>query len=183
MNINQNFVQVFVLLAKHSSTKGFSFNPNILETNFINILILIGILIYVGKPFLLSTLQTRQEKVFLAIQEAEERLRQANIRLSESEKQLAQTQLVIDQIQQESESTAARISELIIEQGRLDIQRLSISSKISIANAEFQITKQIQQQIATLALKRVMLSIKNDMNTDIQTHIIDNNIHQIGEQF
>ena len=45
-----------------------------------------------------STLyQSRQQKVLLAIQEAEDKLQKASIRLNESEKQLAQTQLVIEQ--------------------------------------------------------------------------------------
>nr|UNJ16415.1 ATP synthase CFO B subunit subunit I [Boldiaceae sp.] len=183
MNISQHFIQAFELIAKHSSKNSFAFNSDILETNFINIAILLSILIYIGKPFLVSTLESRQAKVLLAITEAEEKLEQANIRLSESQKQLAQTQLIVNQIQKESELTAAKVRESIVAQGKVDIDRLITSSKITIANTEFQITKQIQQQIATLALKRVMLSIKTNMTIDVQTRIIDNNISQLGGQF
>lgn len=94
MNINENFVQLFNLFAEHTSKHTFGLNFNILEINFINISILLGIVIYVGKPFLSSTLEARQEKVLTAIQEAEERLEQANLRLSEARKQLAQAQRI-----------------------------------------------------------------------------------------
>mmetsp|Transcript_16604 Transcript_16604/g.34053 ORF Transcript_16604/g.34053 Transcript_16604/m.34053 type:complete len:94 (+) Transcript_16604:369-650(+) len=92
MSISENFFQIFQLIAQHSSESMFGFNFDILGTNFINISILLGIVIYVGKPFLTQILEFRQEKVLAAIQESEERLAQANLRLTEAQKQLAQTQ-------------------------------------------------------------------------------------------
>lgn len=94
MKIIENLVQASTLISEHSSESGFGINTNILETNFINIAILVGIVVYAGKPFLTSILQTRQEKVLVSIQEAEEKLQQANTRLADSEKQLAQTQSI-----------------------------------------------------------------------------------------
>nr|QUE28804.1 AtpF [Porphyropsis coccinea] len=182
MNIMENLVQAFILISDHSSQKGFGINTNIFETNVINIGILLGIVIYVGKPFLTSTLQTRQDKVLASIQEAEEKLQQAGTRLAESEKQLTQTQLVIDNIKKEAEITATKVRDSILEQGESDIERLTATGKASILNAEAQIRKQIQQQIATLALKRVLLQLKGDMNPEIQSKIIDSNIKQLGGQ-
>nr|YP_010337153.1 ATP synthase CFO B subunit subunit I [Pseudoerythrocladia kornmannii]UNJ16738.1 ATP synthase CFO B subunit subunit I [Pseudoerythrocladia kornmannii] len=182
MNIINNLVQAFILISDHSSETGFGINTNIFETNVINIGILLGIVVYVGKPFLTSTLQTRQDKVLASIQEAEEKLQQANTRLAESEKQLMQTQMVIDNIKQEAEATADKVRNSILEQGANDIERLAATGKASIATAEVQIRKQIQQQIATLALKRVLLQLKGEMNPETQSKIIDSNIKQLGGQ-
>ena len=116
----------------------------------------------------------------MAIQESEERLRQANERLEESQKQLNQTKLVISKIQQESEVTAQKVRDSILAQGKLDIEKLTISGKNSIANAELQIKKQIQQQITTLAIRRVTLELKNQVDNTLQSNIIDDNILKLG---
>nr|QUE28992.1 AtpF [Madagascaria erythrocladioides] len=182
MQIIESLVQIFTLISEHSSDSGFGINTNIFETNVINIAMLVGIVIYLGKPFLTSTLQTRQEKVLVSIQEAEEKLEQANTRLADSEKQLAQTQSIIDNIKKEASATANKVRESILEQGELDIERLAATGKASIANAENLIRKQIQQQIAALALKRVVLQLKGEMTSDMQSKIIDNNIRKLGGQ-
>ena len=75
-----------------------SFNPDIFESNIINISLLLGGIIYLGSNALSESLSERQEKIVGAIQEAEERLTQADARLAESEKQLEQAQLVINSI-------------------------------------------------------------------------------------
>nr|YP_009509272.1 ATP synthase CF0 subunit I [Gracilaria vermiculophylla]AXI96922.1 ATP synthase CF0 subunit I [Gracilaria vermiculophylla]QXU75127.1 ATP synthase CF0 subunit I [Gracilaria vermiculophylla]WDZ67974.1 ATP synthase CF0 subunit I [Gracilaria vermiculophylla] len=157
-----------------------SFNTNFLEANVINILLLLFGLIYVLKEFLGSILTARQEKVLLAIQESEERLQQANLRLNESEKQLAQTQVVIAQIIQEAELTARKVRQSILDQGKVDINKLISASKASIATAEIQIKQEIQLQITSLAIKRVTMQLQNQITPTLQTKIIDNNIAQLG---
>jgi F-type H+-transporting ATPase subunit b len=47
------------------------FNTNILETNLINILILIGVLLYVYKTSLSSTLENRQKEIIQIIENAQ----------------------------------------------------------------------------------------------------------------
>lgn len=70
----------------------------------------------------------------------------------------------------------------ILEQGEIEIERLAASGKASIVTAENQIRKQIQQHIATLALKRVLLQLKGEMTPDLQIKIIDANIKQLEGQ-
>jgi len=155
------------------------FNSNFLEANVINILLLLFGLIYVLKKFLGSILSERQSKVLFAIQESEERLQQANIRLNEAEKQLAQTQIIIAQIIEEAESTSKKVRQSILEQGKLDIDKLTISSKASVKFAETQVRLQIQQQIIALALKKVSMQLQNNMTPVSHNQIIDQNIMQL----
>nr|YP_009745199.1 ATP synthase CF0 subunit I [Halymenia maculata]QIG87209.1 ATP synthase CF0 subunit I [Halymenia maculata] len=172
--------QIFDIFAEHYNQEGISLNSDFLEANVINIGLLLSGLIYVLKQFLGSILITRQEKVLAAIQEAEERLQQANVRLVESEKQLAQTQIVIGQILEEAELIAKKVRQSILDQGKYDIERLTIASKASIATAENQVRQQIQQQITTLAISKVTLQLQNQVNPAMQAKIIDSNIAQLG---
>lgn len=169
-------IQIFI---SHELDYGWKLNPNFLETNVINILILFSGLVYVLKQFLGQALLNRQEKVISTIQEAEEQLEQAKNRLSESKKQLQQSQVVIGQIQKEARVTAQKVRKSILEQGKLDVQRLTNAGKISIATTENQIRKQIQEQITTLAVKHVVTKLKKKINPDMQTNLIDKSIAQL----
>lgn len=176
----ENIIRIFNIFAEHQSHEGLSFNSNFLEANVINIALLLIGLIYVLKQFLGSVLSIRQEKVLAAIQESEERLKQAHIRLEESEKQLVQTKMVIMQITKEAELTAQKVRESILAQGKLDIERLTSAGKANIAIAENQVRQQIQQQITSLAIKRVSLELQNQVTSSIQSKIIDDNIVKLG---
>nr|YP_010986399.1 ATP synthase CF0 B subunit I [Pachymeniopsis lanceolata]WOL37317.1 ATP synthase CF0 B subunit I [Pachymeniopsis lanceolata] len=172
--------QIFYIFATHQEQQSLRLNSDFLEANVINIMLLLFGLIYVLKQFLGSILVARQEKVLSAIQESEERLQQANSRLAESEKQLAQTQIVINQIIEEAESIAQKVRQSILDQGKSDIERLTIASKASISTAENQVRQQIQQQITALAISKVTLQLQNQVTSAMQATIIDSNIAQLG---
>nr|QCI05317.1 ATP synthase CF0 subunit I [Compsothamnion thuyoides] len=171
-------IEVFNFISQKylSLNSGISFSSNFLEANVLNISLLLAGLIYVLKQFLGSLLVERQNKVILAINESEERLKQANIRLNEANKQLEQTQLIIDQIIKEAKITAQRVNQSILEQGKLDVEKLTSSSKASILSAENLVKNQIQQQIIHLAINKVSLQLKNEIDASIQSKLIDQNI-------
>nr|WDB00633.1 ATP synthase CF0 B chain [Cavernulicola chilensis] len=158
----------------------FGFNPDILGSNVINIMILILGLFYLGRKYIIAILFERQQKVVEALEEAENRLTQAQNRLSEAQKQLNQTQIVINDIKQEAESSAQKVKESILAQGKEDISRLTRNSKITVSNTEIRIRKQIQEKIISLALKRVVVELRNQLNAEMQARIIDYNIARLG---
>lgn len=165
------------------NSKTFGFNPNILEANVINIVILLSGVIYLGRNFLTSALGVRQQKIVEAIEEAEERLNQASLRLSESEKQLSQSKTIIEQIKREAELTARKVKENILAQGKLDIERLTNSGKNTIEKTELQIKRQLQEHITNLALIKVTNQLREIMNPTMQSNLIDSNISQLGGQY
>nr|ARW60193.1 ATP synthase CF0 subunit I [Laurencieae sp.] len=172
-------MDIFQIFGQELRHAGISLNSNFLEANVVNILLLLFGLIYVLKKFLGSILSERQNKVLFAIRESEERLEQANIRLDEAEKQLNQTQIIINQIIEEAETTAKKVRQSILEQGKSDIDKLTLSSKASVKFAETQVRLQIQQQITALAIKKVRVELQNQMTSVVQNQIIDQNIIQL----
>ena len=179
--MNDYIILCNLLCVNHESA-GLSWNTNFLETNVINIALLFLGLVYVLKQFLGALLNTRQQKVLTAIQEAEDRLQKAQERLNESEKQFRQTEIVIKQIEQEAIITAAKVRQSILDQGKLDIERLIETGKINISIAERKVREQIQQQITHLALRQVSSDLKKQMTLEIQSQIIDENIIHLGDR-
>lgn len=170
------------MLSQHATNKTFGLNTDFLEANVINITILFSGLVYLLRQFLGELLKNRRQKVLAAIQESEERLEKASERLIESEKQFDQASIVISQIKQEAVVTAAKVRESILDQGKVDIERLTESGKVSIAIAERQVVEQIQQQIIDLAVLQAGQDLKKQMTSSMQAKIIDENIIQLGDK-
>jgi F-type H+-transporting ATPase subunit b len=158
-----------------------SFNPDIFETNVINITILLGGIFYLGSNALSESLSERQEKIMGSIQEAEERLKEADARLAESEKQLEQAQLVIDSIKTDAETTARNVKSGILTDGKNEIERLTSTAKSQIGTIEAKVRKQISEYVVTLALKRVTLQLEGKLNSKLQQQILDRNISKLGD--
>lgn len=180
MNINISEDNMFYTFFAY---QGFSLNTNFLEANVINIVILFSGLVYLLKQSLGSLLITRQQKVLGSIQEAEDRLAQANERLLEAEKQFKQTEIVMQQIQQEAVITAAKVRNSILDQGKLDIERLTEAGKASLAIAERQVREQIQSQITNLAIRQVIEDLKQQITPITQSKIVDHSIMQLGDKY
>ena len=86
----ENFDLIFTLVAEH---EGIGLNLDILETGLINILALVAILVYTGRDFLGSLLEERKTDIVQGVQDAEDRLNEANRRLSEAQKPVSYTHL------------------------------------------------------------------------------------------
>jgi len=171
--------QVFIGIADEISEGGFGINTDILDTNLINIIILVAGLFVLVKNALGESLSVRQQKIIGSIQEAEDRLDQAKTRLSEAEKQLSKVDGTTDAISSDAQNTANQLKSAIINQGKEEIQRLTDNAKVTIAIAEAQVKQQLLQQIATLTIKRVSIQLREVLKPEIQSQIIDKGIADI----
>jgi len=174
------FNQTLNGFSEHISDLPISLNPNILETNLLNISLLLGGVIYLGNNVLTASLAERQQKILGAIQESDERLQEAISRLTESEKQLAQAQLVMASIKDEAKKTAQQVKAGILSDGKTEIERLTLTAKSQISTIETKIRKQISDYVVALALKRVTLQLEGKLKSNLQQQIIDRNISKLG---
>jgi F-type H+-transporting ATPase subunit b len=150
----ENFDQIFTLLAEN---EGIGLNTDILETGLLNILALLGILIYTGKDFLGSLLEERKTTIVKGVQDAEDRLNEAQKRLSEAEKQLNQANLVISEIKNETVATKKLLLESDAYEAKKDLKIRFERALATFRSKERQIFLEIKQQIISLVLKRTLV--------------------------
>ena len=162
------------------SEGSFGINTDIFETNIINLVIFVGFIFVVLSKSLTETLETRQQKVISSIQEAEERLQQAKVRLTEAEKQLDQISMIVDSVKTEAETAGSKLKTSILTQGKEDIDRLTTNAKLTIANTEVQVKRQILQQVTSLVIQRVSVQFNELLTFEMQGRIIDRNIAELG---
>ncbi len=150
----ENFDQIFTLLAKN---EGIGLNLDILETGLLNILALVGILVYVGRDFIGSLLEERKTTIVKGVQDAEDRLNEATKRLSEAEKQLNQANIVISEIKSETIATKKILLESDAFEAKKDLKIRFERALASFQSKERQIFLDIKQQIISLVLKRTVV--------------------------
>jgi len=150
----ENFDQIFTLLAED---EGIGLNTDILETGVLNILALLGILIYTGKDFLGSLLEERKTTIVKGVQDAEDRLNEAQKRLSEAEKQLNQANLVISEIKNETVATKKLLLESDAFEAKKDLKVRFERALATFRSKERQIFLEIKQQIISIVLKRTIV--------------------------
>ena len=143
----ENFDQIFTLLAEH---KGIGLNTDILETGLLNILTLVGILIFAGRDFLGSLLEERKTTIVKGVQDAEDRL-------NEAKKQLDQANLVIGEIKNETIATKKRLLESDAVAAKRDLKIRFERALATFRSKERQIFLEIKQQIISLVLTRTVI--------------------------
>jgi F-type H+-transporting ATPase subunit b len=150
----ENFDQIFTLLAED---EGIGLNTDILETGLLNILALLGILIFTGKDFLGSLLEERKTTIVKGVQDAEDRLNEAQKRLSEAEKQLNQANIVISEIKNETVATKKLLLKSDAFEAKKDLKIRFERALATFRSKERQIFLEIKQQIISLVLKRTLI--------------------------
>ena len=65
------------MFASLAENDGFGINTNLLETNVLNLAVVIGILFYFGKDLLLDTLKNRKEAILKSLQDSVEKKMEA----------------------------------------------------------------------------------------------------------
>lgn len=153
----ENFDQIFTLIAEE---EGISLNTDILETGLINILALVGLLIFVGKDFLGSSLEERKTTILQNVQDAEDRLNEAQKRLIEAQKQLNQAHVIINDIKSETLSTKRIMLEAGAVEARNDLKFRFERAVSTFKSKERQIFFEIKKQITSLVLTRTVSRVK-----------------------
>lgn len=159
---------------------GFGLNFDILETNLINLAIIIGVLVYFGSKFLGKTLSTRRSAIEEAITEAEKRKQEAATALAEQQQKLAQAKEEAQKILADAEQTAARTKEAILAQAKVDVERMRASAAQDLSSQETNVMRELQQRIAALALEKAERDLPHHLSDDVQRRLVDASIAMLG---
>ncbi|NEQ32776.1 MAG: F0F1 ATP synthase subunit B [Leptolyngbya sp. SIO4C5] len=168
----------FRLLAVEEGGVGLNFD--LLETNLINLAIIIGVLFYFGSKFLGNTLATRRQEIEAAIKAAEKRKQEASSALAEQQQKLAQAQVEAEQIKARAEENATRAKGEILQQADKDVERLQAAAEQDLSAQQDKVMRELQKRIAALAMDRVEAQLADRLNEDVQRQLVDKSIALLG---
>ncbi|MBX2865043.1 MAG: F0F1 ATP synthase subunit B [Leptolyngbyaceae cyanobacterium MAG.088] len=171
-------VENFWLLATEES--GFGLNFNILETNLVNLSILIALIVYFGRGFLGAVMAERRSNIEASIQDAEKRLKEASKALTEQQKNLAEAQATATQIKSDGEAAAKVAKDNILAQATKDVQRMKDDAARDLSSQRDRVVLELRQRISALAVEKVESQLRSQVDEGLQQKLIDQSIGLLG---
>jgi F-type H+-transporting ATPase subunit b len=164
----KNWVPYLILTTNDS--KNISLNTDILETNLINIIILLVLLIYLLGNFLNTNLSSRQEQIENTIKNGEKRLNEAKQRLKEAKFQWSQASIIIEEIKEQTKQTKVNLLESEYNDINQTLSQRFKNLLTILYYREQQVLSAIIQQVSEITLKQVSEKLKSSLRDKNQSN-------------
>lgn len=167
-------------MAEAMAEGGIGLDFDVLETNLINIVIIVGVLIFFGRKFIGKTLSDRRERIETAITSAERRASEAATALADQQQKLAQAQAEAERIRKAAEENAKVARENILAAATADIERMKETANRDLNTERERAVAQLRQQVVALALEKVESDLRTGVGQDAQQKLVDRSIALLG---
>lgn len=167
-------------LATESAEGGFGLSTDILGSNLINLIIVIGLLVVYGGKFIGNLLTERRNKIAEEIQEAEAQAQAAAKALAQGKENLNQAQEKAKQIINDAKATAEKVNAEILAQGQKDIARMKATAVQELDSERGKVVNELRRTIAVLALEKAEQQLKDTLTDEVQGKIISRAVEQLG---
>lgn len=167
-------------LTSSGAESGFGLNFDVLETNLVNLVIIIGVLFYFGRKVVGKTLSDRREKIETAIKSAEQRAKEAATALNEQQQKMAQAQAEAERILAAAAENARVAKENILAAAAQDIERMRETATQDLNSERERAIAQIRASVVAQALQKVESQLSAGIGDSAQQQLIDRSIALLG---
>nr|YP_009652680.1 ATP synthase CF0 subunit I [Juniperus recurva]YP_010426999.1 ATP synthase CF0 subunit I [Juniperus pingii]QCF45966.1 ATP synthase CF0 subunit I [Juniperus recurva]USN89801.1 ATP synthase CF0 subunit I [Juniperus pingii] len=171
-NVTDSFISLIFL----SSAEGFRLNTNILETNIINLSVVLGVLTYFGKGVLSNLLDNRKQKIVSTIQSSEELCKGAANQLEQARARLREVEMRAREIRENGYSEIEQEKEKLINVASVNLKQLENSKNETVHLEQQRVIEKVRQQISRQALQRALGTLNNRLNSELHLRTIEHNI-------
>jgi F-type H+-transporting ATPase subunit b len=166
--------------AIHAEEGGFGLNLDILETNVINLAILVGVLVVFGRKALTNILSERRLKIETEISEVEQRVKEAASVLAESQQNVSKAQAEAERILQTAQENAKVARNAILAKATADVERLKAATVADLSAEQDRAIAQLRKQVVAMALEKAESELRTGIADDAQQQLIDRSIALLG---
>ena len=156
--------------------EGFGFNGNILETNIINLSVVLGVVISFGGDALRSLLDTRRETILKNFEEAKIRSAEAREKLEQAMEEVSAAKLKAEEITKQTGSVLEKERSMYSQQLESETKRLETMKQETLLFQEQKDKYEISSQIVTLAVQKVEEKIKSRLTPRLHDSVNNYNI-------
>ena len=154
-----NLIEINCMFFGH----GFGINTNILETNVINLAVVIAVVVTFVGDAVRELLENRKKKILQNICAADARAQEIQEKMDQAISQLESAKIRANEIREQGLIAAEREKNLCIEQAEEETARLKETRQSAIRLQQQKAIQQISQQIVLLSLKQVRDQLKLKM--------------------
>jgi F-type H+-transporting ATPase subunit b len=166
--------------AEGGSEGGFGLNFDILETNLINLSIIIGVLFFFGRKVVGNTLAERRSRIEEAVRDAEKRQKEAAASLADAQQKLAKAQAEAEKIRTAAEENAQVARAAVLEAAAKDVERMRETAVQDLNTERERAIADLRQRVAALAMQRVESQLRDHLDDSAQQQLIDRSIALMG---
>jgi F-type H+-transporting ATPase subunit b len=159
---------------------GVSLNPDLIETNLFNLILVLVFLFVFGRKFLNNILTERREAIEIAIKDTEDRQKHAAAALAVAKQNLAQAQAEAANIRQTAITSAANAKAEIAAKAAADIERMQQLAAASNDTEQDKAIAELRARVTALAMERAEAQLKKLLTKSAQTKLIDRSIELVG---
>ena len=159
----------------------FGFNFDVIETNILNLAVVIGVVLYLGGDVLSSLLNDRKQKILGTLKSADDRFLEAQQKLAEAKQKVLEAQKKAVEIREQGNKTAIQTANTLFSRTEEEIRRLEEGKQASLRFEEEKALSQVKQQVVTLSLEKAFENLKTKMDSSTQRKLIETNIASLGK--
>jgi F-type H+-transporting ATPase subunit b len=159
---------------------GFGLNLNTLDTNLINLVIVIGVLVWFLKGFLGGMLERRRQTILSELNDAEERLKSANAALAQAQQDLAAAQQKAEQIRADGKARAEAVRADSERRTIEDMARLKQDAVADLNAEAARVSDLLRREAARQAIEKALASLPGKLDESAQARLIDQSINTLG---
>jgi len=159
-----------------NSEHNFGFNFDIIETNILNLAVVLGVVLFLGGDVLTSLLNDRKQKILGTLKSATEKFLEAELQLSEAKQKIEIAKTKAIQIREQGKLTAVQTIQTLFQRTEEEIQRLNESKQASLRFEEEKAINILRQQVVTLSIERALNILQTKLDNSLQRKLIENNI-------
>jgi len=152
----------------------------VLESNLVNISIILTLLYLLGRRVVGEALAKRREGILEELRQAEQRKQEALERLAEEQQKLAQAQQEAERIRRQAEASAEARRQELLQQVEQEIERLRAKAARDLAAEQEQILQELRRQIVRQALRKVEQELPQHLNEQIHHRLIEQGIQMLA---
>nr|YP_010251981.1 ATPase subunit I [Carex agglomerata]QTX08828.1 ATPase subunit I [Carex agglomerata] len=172
----KNVTDSFVFLSHWSLAGTFGFNTDILATNLINLIVVIGILIFFGKRVLNDLLDNRKQRILNTLRNSEDLRKTAIEQLEKARVRFRKVELEANEYRMNEYSDLERQKQNIVKKGYNDLERLENNKKETLCFEQERAINQVRQRILQQAFQRALGTLKSSLNSELHSRTIRANI-------
>lgn len=155
--------------------EGFGFNGNILETNILNLAVVIAVVVSLGGDALKTLLENRKQGIVQNLKEVDQRAQEAQEKLNIALAQLETAHKKAIELKNQGLKTAEQEKKQSIRQAEEDGNQLKTLQQQTLRLQQQKAISQISHEVVSLALKRVQTRFETKLTDKFQKSI--NNFH------
>nr|YP_010389405.1 ATP synthase CF0 subunit I [Delavaya toxocarpa]UPQ44725.1 ATP synthase CF0 subunit I [Delavaya toxocarpa] len=172
----KNITDSFVSSVRWSFAGSFGLNTDILATNPINLSVVLGVVIFLGKGVLSDLLDNRKLRILNTIRNSEELQGGAIERLEKARARLRKVEREVDQFRVNGYSEIEREKLNLIKSTYKTLEELENYKNETISFDHQRAVQQVRQQVFQQVLKGARGTLNSSLNKELHLRTINDNI-------